>query len=98
MNEIEFLNKKLTVEELDKFLNKLMNYSVCMSEYPSRIEPIDIYDEEGDYVPYYSLIGSKDITIVRNVLFLKEVIDEQRGERNGQYEVQQSIKQALGID
>lgn len=98
MNEIEFLNKKLTIEELDKFLNELMNYSACMSEYPSRVEPIDICDEEGDYVSYYNFIGSKDITIVRNVLFLKETIDEQRGERHGMYKVQQSIKQALGID
>ena len=45
-----------------------------------------------------NIIGYKDITIVRNVLLLKEKIDEQRGERNGQYKVQQSIKQALGID
>ena len=97
MNEIDFLDKKLTIEELDKFLKELMGYSAKQAEHPSRIESIEIYDEEGDYVHYYSLIGSKDITIVRKVLFLKETIDRQRGEWSGQYKVQQIIKQALGI-
>ncbi len=98
MNEIEFLNKELTIEELDKFLSELMNYSARKPEYPSRIEPVDIFDDEGDPVPYFHLIGNKDITIVRNALFFKEKIDEQRGEWSGRYDVQSSIKQALGID
>lgn len=29
MNEIVFLNKKFTLEELDNFLAELMNYSAC---------------------------------------------------------------------
>lgn len=98
MNEIEFLNKKLTLEELNNFLAELMNYSACKLEYPSPLTDVEIRDEEGDDVPFYDLIGYKDITIVRNVLLLKEKIDEQRGERNGRYDVQMSIKQALGID
>lgn len=98
MNEIEFLNKKLTIEELDIFLAELMNYSACEREYPSRLSDVEIRDEEGDDVPVYDLIGRKNIHIVRNVLFLKEKIDEQRGEANGRYDVQSSIKRALGID
>ena len=35
MNEIEFLDKKLTIEELDKFLTELMNYSARKLEHPS---------------------------------------------------------------
>lgn len=98
MNEIDFLNKQLTIEELNNFLHELMGYSACLPEYPSRIEPIQITDDEGDPVNYYHLIGNKDITIVRNALFLKEKIDEARGEWSGRYDVRQSIKQALGID
>jgi hypothetical protein len=98
MNEIDFLNKQLTIEELNNFLHELMGYSACLPEYPSRIEPIEITDDEGAPVNYYHLIGNKDITIVRNALFLKEKIDEERGEWRGRYDVRQSIKQALGID
>lgn len=98
MNAIEFLNKQLTIEELNNFLHELMGYSACLPEYPSRIEPIEITDDEGDPVPYYHLVGNKDITIVRNTLFLKEKIDEARGEWNGRYDVRQRIKEALGIN
>lgn len=98
MNAIEFLNKQLTIEELNNFLHELMGYSACLPEYPSRIEPIEITDDEGEPVCYYHLVGNKDITIVRNALLLKEKIDEERGEWRGRYDVRQSIKQALGID
>lgn len=98
MNAIEFLNKQLTIEELNNFLNELMGYSACLPKYPSRIEPIEVIDDEGDPVHYYHFIGNKDITVVRNALFFKEKIDEERGERRGRYDVRQSIKQALGID
>lgn len=98
MNEIEFLNKQLTIEELNIFLHELMGFSARLPEYPSRIEPIEITDDEGGPVHYYRLVGNKDITIVRNALFLKEKIDEARGEWNGRYNVRQRIKEALGIN
>lgn len=98
MNEIEFLNKKLTIEELNSFLTELMGYSACLPEYPSRFEPVEITDDEGDPVSYHHLIGGKDITIVRNALLFKEKIDEERGECRGRYDVKSSIKQALGIN
>lgn len=98
MNEIDFLNKQLTLEELNNFLHELMGYSACLPKYPSRLEPIEIIDDEGEPVRYYHLVGNKDITIVRNVLFLKEKIDEARGEWNGKYDVRQRIKEALGIN
>lgn len=98
MDELEFLNKKLTLEELHNFLTELMNYSACKLECPSPLTDVEIRDEEGDNVPFYDLIGYKDITIVRNALFLKEKIDEARGEWSGRYDVQRAIKQALGID
>lgn len=98
MNEIEFLDKKLTIEELDKFLTELMNYSARKLEHPSPLSNVEIRDEENDNVPFYDLIGYKDISIVRNALLLKEKIDEQRGEWRGRYDVQRHIKQALGID
>lgn len=98
MNAIEFLNKQLTLEELNNFLHELMGYSACLPKYPSRLEPIEIIDDEGEPVRYYHLVGNKDITIVRNALLLKEKIDEERGEWRGRYDVRQSIKQALGID
>lgn len=98
MDEIGFLNKKLTIEELDRFLAKLMNCSARRLEHPSILTDIEIIDKEGDFIPYYDLIGYKDITIVHNVLFLKEKLDEKRGYLRGKHTVQQSIKQALGID
>lgn len=98
MNEIELLNKKLTIEELDKFLSELMNYSARKLESPSPLSDIEIIDEKDTSVPYFNKIGYKDITIVRNILFLKERVDEERGVSIGMYKVRQSIKGALGID
>lgn len=98
MNEIDFLNKALTIEELNNFLNELMGYSASLSESQSKMWPINIIDDEGVPVYYYYLIGNKDITVVRNVLLLKEKIDEARGEYNGRHDVQQRIKGALGIN
>lgn len=95
---MEFLDKKLTIEELDNFLAELMDYSACKLEHPSVLTDVKICDEIGDNVPFYDLIGYKDITIVRNVLLFKEKIDELHGEWRGRYDVQRSIKQALGID
>lgn len=98
MNEIEFLNKKLTTEELDNFLYEIMGYHVIPAEHITRYYKVAILDEEGDYVSYEDLIGIKDISIVKNALLFKEKIDERRGEERGRYDVQMSIKQALGIN
>ena len=98
MNEIEFLNKKLTTEELDKFLYEIMGYHAVPYEFITRYYKVTILDEECNGVPYEDLIGIKDISIVKNAILFKEKIDERRGEGRGRYDVQMSIKQALGID
>lgn len=98
MDEIEFLNKKLTIEELDKFLGEIMGYHVVPYEFIMRYNKVTVLDEEGNEVPYEDLIGMKDISIVRNALLLKEKIDERRGYDRGKFNVQQGIKQALGLD
>ena len=42
MNEIEFLNKKLTTEELDKFLYEIMGYHAVPYEFITRYYKVTI--------------------------------------------------------
>jgi hypothetical protein len=97
MSEIDFLNKRLNIEELSEFLTELMNYAALPYEYPTRIPMAIILDEEGDEINYEKYIGNKDIHIVRNVLLLKEKLDEERGYSNGMCYIRNSINEILGI-
>ena len=97
MNDIDFLDKKLDTAQLSNFLTQLMNYVALPYEYPTRIPRVTILDKEGDEINYKKYIGNKDIHVVRNVLLLKERLDEERGYSNGLYDIQNSIKKTLGI-
>lgn len=97
MKHIDFLNKQLNLEELSEFLTEIMNYTALEYEYPTRVPKAIILDEEGDIVDSEKYIGDKNIYIVRNVFLLKSKLDEERGYNNGKYDIQDSIKRALGI-
>ena len=96
MKAINFLKQKLSDEEVNEFLNEIMGFK-------SKVEPnlrehkFTVYDEDGDIVNYWTLIGYKDLSIVENILFLKEKIDEQRGFRNGQIQLQNELKRLLSL-
>lgn len=91
----ELLNKELSFGEMNDFLNELMRYSCNVPEDSSEI--FRIYDEEGDLCDFRKYIGMKSLNTLSGILFLKEKIDEERGEWRGRYNIQMSIKQALGI-
>jgi len=92
----EFLDKELSVEEANELLKELLGYS-CNYEYPVRYVKLQVFDEEGDPVNAPQLIGQKDLHIVKNILFLKEKVDEERGLCRGISRTQTIIKTALGI-
>ena len=96
MKTLNFLKQKLSDEEVNEFLNEIMGFKSKV-ELNSREHKFIIYDEEGDVVNYFALIGYKDLSIVENILLLKEKIDEERGERNGKSQIQNEIKKLLGI-
>ena len=96
MKAINFLKQKLSDEEVNEFLNEIMGFK-------SKVEPnirehrFTIYDEDGDILDYTPLIGYKDLSIVENILLLKEKIDEQRGFRNGKSQLQNELKRLLSL-
>ncbi|GAE83366.1 hypothetical protein [Bacteroides reticulotermitis] len=96
MNIKELLNKELSFEEMNEILGELMNYGCNVPADSS--ERFDVYDEEGDLCDFRKHIGMKALNTLSGILFLKEQIDEERGEWRGRTTVQQSIKQALGIN
>lgn len=57
-----------------------------------------VFDDEGDICDFRKYIGMKALNTLSGILLLKEKIDEERGEWRGRTTVQQSIKQALGIN
>lgn len=95
MNIKELLNKELSFEEMDDALGQLMNYG-CNRPSDSS-ERFCVYDEEGDLCDFRKHIGMKSLNTLSGILFLKEKIDEERGEWRGRTAVQKSIKQALNI-
>lgn len=96
MNIKELLNKELSFEEMNELLNELMGYG-CNSPADSS-ERFYVYDDEGDIYDFRKHIGMKALNTLSGILLLKEKIDEERGEWRGRYDVQRSIKQALGIN
>lgn len=96
MNIKELLNRKLSFEEINGLLNELMNYG-CNSPTDSS-EKFVVIDDSGDICDFRKYIGMKALNTLSDILFLKEKIDEERGEWRGRTTVQQSIKQALGIN
>lgn len=96
MNIQELLNRKLSFEETNEILNDLMGFR-CNTPADSS-ERLYVYDDEGDICNFRKHIGMKALNTLSGILFLKEKIDEERGEWRGRTEVQQSIKQALGIN
>lgn len=96
MKTKEFLEKRLTADEANELLNELTGYT-CNDEYLVRYCQLRVFDEEGNQINTIQMVGHKDLHIVKNILFLKEKIDEERGERVGRNELQKSIKQVLGI-
>ncbi len=96
MKAINFLKQKLSDEEVNEFLKVIMGYS--SSVVPDiREHKIQIFDEDGDSVNYINLIGYKDISIVENLLFLKEMVDYERGKRNGKSQLQNELKLLLSL-
>lgn len=96
MNIKELLNRELSFDEMNQLLKGLMGYS-CNAPSDSS-ERFYVYDDGGDICDFRKHIGMKALNTLSGILLLKEKIDEQRGERNGRYDVQMSIKQALGIN
>lgn len=96
MNIKELLNRELSFEEMNELLNELMDYS-CNAPADSS-ERFYVYDDTGDICNFRKHIGMKALNTLSGILFLKEKIDEERGEWRGRTEVQQSIKRVLGIN
>lgn len=96
INVKELLNKELSFEEMNELLNELMNFSCNVPEDSSEI--FRVFDEKGDICDFRKYIGMQALNTLSGILLLKEKIDEERGEWRGRYEIQRSIKQALGID
>lgn len=96
MNIKELLNRELSFEEMNELLNELMDYS-CNAPADSS-ERFYVYDDAGDICNFRKHIGMKALNTLSGILFLKEKIDEERGEWRGRTEVQQSIKRVLGIN
>lgn len=97
MTPTEFLEYKMSDEELNIFLNRTMNCRCYRETAPYFQTALKIIDEGCCDVDYKELIGYKDINIVKNVLFLKEKIDVNRGYIEGEFKVQRHIKKALSI-
>lgn len=96
MNIKELLNRELSFEEINELLNELMDYGCNAPEDTS--ERFLVFDDNGDICDFRKHIGMKALNTLSGILLLKEKIDEERGEWRGRTKVQQSIKQALGID
>lgn len=91
----ELLKKELSFEEMNEILVELMNYGCnCPKDSSQRFVVID---DNGDICDFRKYIGMKALNTLSGILLLKEKIDEERGEWRGRYDVQRSIKQALGI-
>lgn len=90
MQIIDFLNKKLTDEELSTLLYELMGFTMCGPE-------VEIWDRDGDVIDYQRIIGNSDIHIVKHVLYFKQVLDEEKGEFRGRYKLQDDFKKLLGL-
>lgn len=95
MNIQELLNRELSFEETNEILNDLMGFR-CNTPADSS-ERFYVYDCAGDICNFRKHIGMKALNTLSGILLLKEKIDEERGEWRGRYDVQRSIKQALGI-
>lgn len=91
MEIIDFLNKKLTDEELSTLLYELMGFTMC------DCQEVKICDKDGDVIDYQRIIGNSDIHIVKHVLYFKQVLDEEKGEFRGKYKLQADFKKLLGI-
>lgn len=96
MNIKELLNRELPFEEMNEILNELMGFGCNAPEDSS--ERFYVYDDDGDICDFRKYIGMKALNTLSGILLLKEKIDEERGEWRGRTKVQQSIKQALGIN
>ena len=96
MNIKELLNRELSFEEMNELLNESMDYG-CNTPADSS-ERFYVYDDGGDICDFRKHIGMKALNTLSGILLLKEKIDEERGEWRGRTTVQQSIKQALGIN
>lgn len=95
MNIKELLNIELSFEEMNELLNELMDYGCNAPEDTS--ERFLVFDYNGDICDFRKYIGMKALNTLSGILLLKEKIDEERGEWRGRYDVQMSIKKALGI-
>lgn len=95
MNIKELLNIELSFEEMNELLNELMNYGCNAPEDTS--ERFLVFNDNGDICDFRKYIGMKALNTLSGILLLKEKIDEERGEWRGRYDVQMSIKKALGI-
>lgn len=98
MNVIDFLNKRLTVEELNEFLHELMGYSATKNDLTSEEYPVNIYNDKGNPVDYRVFIKDLDVMVVKNQLFLKERLDVEFGITTGKFDVRNNIARALGIN
>lgn len=96
MNIKELLKKELSFEEMNEILCELMYYG-CNAPSDSS-ERFYVYNDEGDICDFRKYIGAKALNTLSGILLLKEKIDEERGEWRGRITVQQSIKEALGIN
>lgn len=96
MNIKELLNKELSFEEMNEILNELMDFGCNAPEDSS--ETFWVFDDNGDICDFRKHIGMKALNTLSGILFLKEKIDEERGEWRSRTKLQQSIKQALGIN
>lgn len=96
MNIKELLNKELSFEEMNEILNELMDYS-CNSPKDSS-EDFFVFNDTNEICNFRRYIGLKELNTLSGILFLKEKIDEERGEWMGRTRMQQVIKTALGIN
>ena len=96
MNIKELLNRELSFEEMNELLNELMGYGCNVPSDSS--ERFCVYDDEGDICDFRQYIGMKALNTLSGILLLKEKIDEESGAWRVRYDVQNSIKQALGIN
>lgn len=96
MNIQDLLNKELSYKEMDEWLGELMGFSCNNPEDSS--ERFELYDEDCEFVNFREYIGMKPLNTLYGILFLKEKIDEERGEWRGRNKVQSDIKKALGIN
>lgn len=96
MNIEELLNRELSYKEMNEWLNELMGFSCNNPEDSS--EQFELYNEDCEFVNFIAYIGMKPLNTLYGILFLKEKIDEERGEWRGKNKVQSDIKKALEIN